>query len=79
MTQYKGYYIDHIHFHSKAEIDAHIKRQAVEAYQRLIRYFADHSTMAVSIKCSEEADRLHNIFGFSYEEIEAIEIAAYAA
>ena len=79
MTQYKGYYIDHIHFHSKAEIDAHIKRQAVEAYQRLIRYFADHSTMAVSIKCSEAADWLHNIFGFSYEEIEAIEIAAYAA
>ena len=79
MTQYKGYYIDHIYFHSKAEIDTHIKQQAVEAYQRLIRYFADHSTMAVSIKCSEEADRLHNIFGFSYEEIEAIEIAAYAA
>ena len=52
MTQYKGYYIDHIHFRSKAEIDAHIKQQAVEAYQRLIRYFADHSTMAVSIKCS---------------------------
>ena len=79
MTQYKGYYIDHIYFHSKAEIDDHIKQQAVEAYQRLIRYFADHSTMAVSIKCSESADRLHNIFGFSYEEIEAIEIAAYAA
>ena len=79
MTQYKGYYIDHIHFHSKDEIDSHIKQQAVEAYQRLIRYFADHSTMAVSIKCSEAADRLHNIFGFSYEEIEAIEIAAYAA
>ena len=79
MTQYKGYYIDHIYFHSKAEIDAYIKQQAVEAYQRLIRYFADHSTMAVSIKCSEEADRLHNIFGFSYEEIEAIEIVAYAA
>jgi hypothetical protein len=35
--------------------------------------------MAVSIKCSEEADRLHNIFGFSYEEIEELEIAAYAA
>ena len=79
MTQYKGYYIDHIYFHSKAEIDTHIKQQAVEAYQRLIRYFADHSTMAVSIKCSEEADRLHNIFGFSYEEIEELEIAAYAA
>ena len=79
MTQYKGYYIDNTYFHSKAEIDAHIKQQAVEAYQRLIRYFERHSTMAVNAKCIEAADRLHNIFGFSYEEIEAIETAAYAA
>ena len=79
MTQYKGYYIYHIYFHSKADIDAHIKQQAVEAYQRLIRYFERNSTMAVNAKCIEAADRLHNIFGFSYEEIEAIEIAAYAA
>ena len=79
MTQYKGYYIDNIYFHSTAEIDAHIKQQAVEAYQRLIRYFERHSTMAVNAKCIEAADRLHNIFGFSYEEIEELEIAAYAA
>ena len=79
MKQYKGYYIDHVYFHSKAEIDAHIKQEAVEEYQRRIRYFADHSTMEASIFCTEQADRLHNIFGFSYEEIEAIEIAAYAA
>ena len=79
MTQYKGYYIDRIYFHSKAEIDAHIKQKAVEEYQRRIRYFADHSTMEASIFCSEQADLLHNNFGFSYEEIEAIEIAAYAA
>lgn len=79
MTQYKGYYIDHTYFHSKAEIDAHIKQKAVEEYQRRIRYFADHSTMEASIFCTEQADLLHNNFGFSYEEIEAIEIAAYAA
>ena len=78
MTQYKGYYIDHIYFHSKAEIDNHIKNQAVEGFKRLHRYFAEHPTMEVSIRCSEEADRLHSIFGFSYEEIEAMEIAAVA-
>ena len=78
MTQYKGYYIDNIYFHSKAEIDNHIKNQAVESFKRLHRYFADHPTMEVSIRCSAEADRLHNIFGFSYEEIEALEIAAVA-
>jgi hypothetical protein len=35
--------------------------------------------MEASLFCSEQADLLHNNFGFSYEEIEAIEIAAYAA
>ena len=79
MKQYKGYYIDNIYFNSKDEIDAYIKQEAVEEYQRRIRYFADHSTMEASIFCSEQADLLHNNFGFSYEEIEAIEIAAYAA
>ena len=79
MTQYKGCYIDHTYFHSKDEIDVHIKQKAVEEYQRRIRYFADHSTMEASIFCSEQADLLHNNFVFSYEEIEAIEIAAYAA
>ena len=79
MTQYKGYYIDHIYFNSKYEIDAYIKQKAIDEYQRRIRYFANHSTMEVSIFCIEQADLLHNNFGFSYEEIEAIEIAAYAA
>ena len=79
MTKYKGYYIDQIYFHSKAEIDAHIKQKAVEEYQRRIRYFADHLTVEASIFCTEQADLLHNIFGFSYEEIEELEIAAYAA
>ena len=79
MTQYKGYYIDHIYFNSKDEIDAHIKQKAVEEYQRRIRYFVDHSTMEASILCTEQADLLHTNFDFSYEEIEALEIAAYAA
>ena len=79
MTQYKGYYIDHIYFNSKDEIDAYIKQKAIDEYQRIIRYFSDHPTMEASIFCAEQADLLHNNFGFSYEEIEAIEIAAYAA
>ena len=78
MAQYKGYYIDHIYFNSKAEIDDYIKQKAVDEYQRRIRYFADHSTIEASIFCSEQADLLHNNFGFSYEEIDAIEIADYA-
>ena len=79
MTQHKSYYIDHIYFNSKDEIDAYIKQKAVEEYQRRIRYFADHTTVEASIFCTEQADLLHNNFCFSYEEIDAIEIAAYAA
>ena len=79
MTQYKGNYIGHIYFNSKDEIDAYIKQKAVDEYQRRIRYFADHSTMEASIYCTEQADLLHNNFGFSYDEIEAIEIATYEA
>jgi hypothetical protein len=78
MKQYKGYYIDHVYFHSEADIDARIKQQAVEKFAQLNRYFARHSTMEACILCSEQADRLHNIFGFSWEEIEAMEIAAVA-
>ena len=79
MTQYKGYYIDHIHFHSKAEIDNYIKQKAVEEYQRRVRYFSDHPTMEACSFCSEQSDRLHDTFGFSWGEIEELEIAAYAA
>lgn len=78
MTQYKGYYIDHVYFNTKAEIDNYIKEQAVESFKRLHRYFAEHSTMEISILCSEQADHLHNIFGFTWDEIEALEIAAFA-
>ena len=79
MTQYKGYYIDHIFFHSKAEIDAHIKQQAVEKFQMLNKFYAERPDMGVAQLCEEQAERLHDIFGFSWEEIEEMEIAAYAA
>lgn len=79
MTQYKGYYIDHIFFHSKAEIDAHIKQQAVEKFQMLNKFYAERPDRGVALLCDEQAERLHDIFGFSWEEIEEMEIAAYAA
>lgn len=79
MTQYKGYYIDHIFFHSKDEIDAHIKQQAVEKFKMLNKFFAERPDMGVAQLCDEQAERLHDIFGFSWEEIEEMEIADYAA
>ena len=79
MKQYKGYYIDHIHFNSESEIDDFIKQQEVNLFIRYNKSFASNPTMEASIVCSDQADRLHNIFGFSYEELEEIENAVFAA
>ena len=78
MKQHKGYYIDHIYFHTEAEIDEFIKNQAVEKFNMLNKFFAERPAMEISIACQEQAERLHNIFGFSWEEIEELEIAAIA-
>lgn len=80
MKQYKGYYIDHIVFDSKADIDTFIKEQAIDRYKMMCRMFArEDASMELSIIMSEQADRLHNEFGMDYNEIEIIEIEAYKA
>ena len=79
MKQYKGYYIDHIYFHSKADIDAFLKAQAVDRYKLMCRRFANSSSMELSVLMSEQADKLHTVFGMDYNEIEAIEIEAFQA
>ena len=76
MKQYRGYYIDHVIFNSTAEIDAFIKKQAVEHHNRLSKMFSEHPSMELSSIMSDSADRLHILFGFSYEEIEKMEIVA---
>ena len=78
MKKYRGYYIDKVVFNNAAEIDAFIKKQAIDRFIKLNKIFASHLTMEASIACSEQADRLHNQFGFSWEEIEAMEIQAIA-
>ena len=80
MTQYKGYYIDHIIFHSKADIDNFRKEQAIDRYKMMCRMFASEDAgMELSIIMSEQADLLHNQFGMDYNEIEAIEIEVFKA
>ena len=79
MKQYKGYYIDHIHFNNETEIDNFIKQQEVDRFIRYNKIFASNPTMEASVICSDQADRLHNIFGFSYEELEKIENTAFVA
>ena len=76
MTKYKGYYIDHVVFNSKDEIDAFVKAQAVEGYKAAYKRFTAKPNMETSAYCSKLADRLHKVFGLSYAEIEEIEISA---
>ncbi len=75
MKRYKGYYIDNIYFHSESEIDDFIKQQEVKRFISFNKSFASSPTIEASIVCAEQADRLHKLFGFSYEELEEIEIS----
>lgn len=77
MRQYKGYYIDGVIFHNEQEIDKAIERQAVDAYKLAVELFAVKSTMANSIYADERAERLVNQFGYTWEQVEEIEIEVY--
>ena len=79
MTQYKGYYIDHVIFNSKSDIDNRIKEQAIDRYKMMCRKFMDDSTMELSILMSNHADYMHNVCGMDYNDIEAIEIEVFKA
>lgn len=78
MKQYKGYYIDGVTFSSKADIDEHIKAATIQSYKVACEMFSRHSDMEHSIYASEIADRLHAL-GLTWDEIEQIEIEAYAS
>ena len=45
MKKYRGYYIDHVIFHSEADIDSHIKNHAIEQYQMMCRMFLNMEKM----------------------------------
>ena len=79
MKQYKGYYIDGVVFSSKKDIDIFLKNQAVSAYRKAVEYFANHSTMEASIYCDDKARNLVDNFGFTYQEVEDIEIETLKA
>lgn len=76
MKQYKGYYIDGVWFHSEEEIDNFLKEKAIKNYSRMARKFVNDPSMELTVMMSDEADRIHKLFGLSYAEIEDIEIEA---
>ena len=75
MKQYKGYYIDKVIFNSEHDIDEFIRNQAIKAYKDAVEMFAIHSTIENSLWCEEKAERLVNQFGFTWEQVEELEIA----
>ena len=77
MKQYKGYYIDNVIFHNEKEIDTFLEKQALDAYKLGCKVFAEHSTMENSLYCEEKAERLVNTFGYTWEQVEEIEIEVY--
>lgn len=79
MKQYKGYYIDNVIFNSKEDIDKFIESEAVNAYRKSVEYFANHPTMEASSYSSDKAEVLVNKFGYTWEQVEAIEIETLEA
>ena len=77
MKQYKGYYIDKAIFHNEEEIDTFLEKQAVDAYKSACELFLNRSTLANSLLCNEKAERLVNQFGYTWEQVEAIELEVY--
>lgn len=77
MRQYKGYYIDKVIFHNEEEIDRFLEKQAVDAYKVACQLFAKYCTLENSIYCNEKAETLVNQFGYTWEQVEALEIEAY--
>ena len=78
MKNYKGYYIDKIIFNSEAEIDKFLEDQAVLKFKQLNKYFAEYASMEAAQVCEEQAQILHNKFGYSWARIEQLEIEAIA-
>ena len=79
MTQYKGYYIDHRFFSSKEEIDRFLEEQAVNSYRIAVELFALNRNMEYSSYCEERAAVLVDNFGYTWEQVEALEIAVLEA
>ena len=77
MRQYKGYYIDKVFFNNEKDIDSFLEKQAVDAYKMACKLFAELRTIENSIYCDEKAERLVNQFGYSWEQVEALEIEVY--
>ena len=79
MKAFKNLYIDGVIFHNEAEIDQFLKNKAIEGFKTAVAVFISHHTLEASIHCDKIADRLHEVYGMTYAEVEDIENSVYAA
>ena len=74
---YKGKYIGPGCYSSRAEVDEALKREAVENVQMLAELFLIHKNYAPAQALADAQQRLVNLYGYTQEEAEQIEIEAY--
>lgn len=79
MKEYKGFYIDRAIFKNEQDTDKFLENQALEAYKTACELFATHSNMANANYMNEKAEILVNNFGYTWEQLEEIEIQSYKA
>lgn len=82
MKKYKGYYIDGVIFHSEAEIDEFHREGQLHRFKTLMELFYQYldkndpvQAMAASKEASISADVLVNHYGYTWEQIEEIELS----
>lgn len=78
MKQYKGLYIDHVFFHSEQDIDKHLEQLAIHTLKTLVELFEHNPNHANALALDEQAQRLHDRFGYEWDEIERLEISFMA-
>lgn len=76
MKKYRGCYIDGVVYKSKKDIDAALKRMAIEHFKISVQVFTIHPDYSHSTYVQRQAEALNSQHNLSWEEIEQIEIEA---
>lgn len=74
MKRYKGIFLDGTVFQTKEDVDRFLREEAVRSYRTSVEVFARRCSFEAAAWAADKAERLNREFGFSWEEIEQIEI-----
>ena len=74
---YKGKFIGPGCYSSRAEIDAAIEREAVESVKLYAELFCIHKNATTAADLFEVEGNLIDNFGYTWEEVDAIEAQAF--